>query len=123
MIKFFRHIRQNLIMENKTGKYLKYAIGEIVLVVIGILIALQVSNWNENNNLQKKEVALLFNLKNDIEADISNLKRQDSIFAKKEIDAALGLELFYKAKTINELKFVDSLTIGLWNELYINENT
>ena len=40
MIKFFRHIRQNLIMENKTGKYLKYAIGEIVLVVIGILIAL-----------------------------------------------------------------------------------
>lgn len=39
MIKFFPHIRQNLIMENKTGKYLKYAIGEIVLVVIGILIA------------------------------------------------------------------------------------
>jgi len=44
MIKFFRNIRQNLIMENKTGKYLKYAIGEIVLVVIGILIALQLNN-------------------------------------------------------------------------------
>jgi hypothetical protein len=42
MIKFFRHIRQTLIMENKTPKYLKYAIGEIVLVVIGILIALQI---------------------------------------------------------------------------------
>jgi len=37
MIKFFRHIRQNLVVENKTGKYLKYAIGEIILVVIGIL--------------------------------------------------------------------------------------
>lgn len=42
MLKFFRSIRQNLLMENKTGKYLKYAIGEIVLVMIGILLALQV---------------------------------------------------------------------------------
>ncbi len=46
MIKFFRHIRQNLLMENKTGKYFKYALGEIVLVMIGILLALQVNNWN-----------------------------------------------------------------------------
>lgn len=46
MIKFFQKIRQNSLMENKTGKYLKYAIGEIVLVVIGILIALQINNWN-----------------------------------------------------------------------------
>ena len=42
MIKFFRRIRQNLLSEGKTGKYLKYAIGEIILVVIGILIALQI---------------------------------------------------------------------------------
>ena len=54
MIKFFRHIRQNLIMENKTRKYLKYAVGEIVLVVIGILIALQVNNWNENRKTEIK---------------------------------------------------------------------
>ena len=47
MIKFFRHIRKSLLMENKTGKYLKYAIGEIILVVIGILIALSINNWNE----------------------------------------------------------------------------
>ena len=46
MIKFFRKIRLNLLMENKTWKYLKYAIGEIVLVVIGILIVLQINNWN-----------------------------------------------------------------------------
>jgi len=46
MIKYFRKIRQNLLSEGKTGKYLKYAIGEIVLVVIGILIALQINNWN-----------------------------------------------------------------------------
>lgn len=47
MIKFFRKIRQNLLMENKNWKYLKYAFGEIILVVIGILIALQINNWND----------------------------------------------------------------------------
>ena len=51
MIKFFRKIRQNLLSEGKTGKYFKYALGEIILVVIGILIALQINNWNE----QQKE--------------------------------------------------------------------
>lgn len=57
MIKFFRKIRQRLISENKFSKYLIYAIGEIILVVIGILIALQVNNWNEErkaNNEAKK---------------------------------------------------------------------
>jgi len=48
MIKFFRNIRQKLLSEGKTTNYIKYAIGEIVLVMIGILLALQVNNWNEN---------------------------------------------------------------------------
>ena len=47
MLKFFRKIRYNYMEQNKTGKYFKYAIGEIALVVIGILIALQINNWNE----------------------------------------------------------------------------
>ncbi|SKB88672.1 DUF6090 family protein, partial [Maribacter arcticus] len=54
MIKFFRKIRQQLLTENKFSKYLLYAIGEIVLVMVGILLALQVNNWNE---LRKKEEA------------------------------------------------------------------
>ena len=62
MIKFFRKIRQNLLMENKTGKYFKYAIGEIVLVVIGILIALQINNWNEDSKLAKQETIIIQNL-------------------------------------------------------------
>ena len=66
MIKFFRKIRQNLISEGKTVKYLKYAIGEIVLVVIGILIALQINNWNENRKAQEKEIKLLVELKGDL---------------------------------------------------------
>ena len=58
MIKFFRKIRQNLLMDNKTSKYIKYAIGEILLVVIGILIALSINNWNENKKLTNKEAGL-----------------------------------------------------------------
>lgn len=67
MIKFFQNIRQNLFFRNKTGKYFKYAFGEIVLVVIGILIALQINNWNENrkNSIEEKLIleSLLENLK------------------------------------------------------------
>jgi len=55
MIKFFRKIRQQLLTENKFSKYLLYAIGEIVLVVIGILIALQINNWNIERLLIEKE--------------------------------------------------------------------
>ena len=62
MIKFFRKIRQNLIMENKTGKYFKYAIGEIFLVVIGILIALQINNWNEGRKSSQLELKILKDL-------------------------------------------------------------
>ena len=58
MIKFFRHIRKDLMEKNKTGKYFKYAIGEIVLVVIGILIALSLNNWNESrkNEIVKQQL-------------------------------------------------------------------
>ncbi|MEP0132087.1 MAG: DUF6090 family protein [Eudoraea sp.] len=55
MIKFFRKIRQKLLTENKFSKYLFYAIGEILLVVVGILIALQVNNWNERKKDRKSE--------------------------------------------------------------------
>ena len=65
MIKFFRKIRQNLLMENKNGKYIKYAIGEIVLVMIGILLAVQVNNWNENRKDKIKERAILQELHKD----------------------------------------------------------
>ena len=83
MIKFFRNIRQNLLNEGKTTKYLKYAIGEIVLVMIGILLALQVNNWNEGRksiNEGKKLIGSIYlelreaNIK--IDSIISALKKQ-----------------------------------------------
>ena len=59
MIKLFRSIRQNLHKEGKTSKYFKYAIGEIILVVIGILIALQINNWNENRKDRFNEAKIV----------------------------------------------------------------
>ena len=53
MIKFFRKIRYDLMNQSKTAKYFKYALGEIILVVIGILIALQINNWNQHQQQKK----------------------------------------------------------------------
>lgn len=74
MIKFFRNIRRNLLGEAKTGKYLKYAIGEILLVMIGILLALQVNNWNENRKSRQIENTLLTELHKSVEEDIDRIK-------------------------------------------------
>ena len=65
MIKFFRQIRLDLMEKNKTGKYFKYAIGEIVLVMIGILLALQVSNWNQDRKDRISERKILDNIHRD----------------------------------------------------------
>jgi hypothetical protein len=74
MIKFFRKIRQNLLSEGKTGKYLKYAAGEIVLVVLGILIALQINNWNEERKQGKLEESTLIELRANLLADIKDFQ-------------------------------------------------
>ncbi len=76
MIKFFRQIRYKLMEQNKTSRYLKYAIGEIILVVIGILIALQINNWNEDRKTRQSEIKYLTNIKLDIERDLVALDTQ-----------------------------------------------
>lgn len=86
MIKFFRRIREKLINENNLKRYIAYAIGEILLVVLGILIALQINNWNEkriNKNIEEK---LLIELKENLETNIERLQNEihnenKSIFA------------------------------------------
>jgi DNA polymerase III delta prime subunit len=69
MIKLFRNIRKNLLQEGKTANYLKYAIGEIVLVVIGILIALQINNWNEKKKINQSIAEHLIILKQNLLED------------------------------------------------------
>lgn len=66
MIKFFRRIRQRLVVEHKPSKYLLYAIGEIILVAIGIFIALQVNNWNNKRLAQIEGYELLAELKEEL---------------------------------------------------------
>ncbi len=84
MIKFFRKIRQKLLSENKLSTYLLYAIGEIILVVIGILIALQINNWNEEKKHQKElqikvQAVLLDMRENDVQikAVLKDLMKQN----------------------------------------------
>ena len=74
MIKFFRKIRFDLMEKNKTGKYLKYAIGEIILVVIGILIALQINNWNTDREDNNTAMYLLSSLQEDLANDVEELR-------------------------------------------------
>ena len=75
-MKFFKNIRKNDLKEGKTANYIKYAIGEIFLVVIGILIALQINNWNENRKAEKIEHTYLIRLKNDLAKDTLYLENK-----------------------------------------------
>ena len=92
MIKFFRNIRQSLFMENNTSKYLKYAIGEIVLVVVGILIALQINNWNQNRINKQNEKLILNELHKEF---ISNKIQLDTV-------------LFINKRSFQSVKYIRS---------------
>ncbi|NNK81435.1 MAG: hypothetical protein HKO93_08040, partial [Flavobacteriales bacterium] len=79
MIKFFRHIRQRLLSENRLGKYLIYAVGEIILVVIGILIALQINNWNEDRKERAEEQVVLAQLHKEFKNNLAQLDEKIGI--------------------------------------------
>lgn len=104
MIKFFRKIRQKLLSENKFRKYLVYAIGEIILVVIGILIALQINNWNELKKRDKEISKINKRLILDIDNDIRDLYVQQSYWDNL-------IPVFNKVKN-------DSVTLELFDEGY-----
>lgn len=76
MLRFFRQIRQRLLIENRISKYLLYAVGEILLVVIGILIALQIDNWNENRLQIEKSHHILREIRENIEFNTDRFKEQ-----------------------------------------------
>jgi len=94
MIKFFRRIRQKQVSEGKTGAYLKYAIGEIILVVIGILIALSISNWNEERKIKKAEIGILQNLKTELKFNLDDLKKINRQHNSELNDGIYLLHLF-----------------------------
>ena len=110
MIKFFRKIRQNLLMENKTGKYFKYAIGEIILVVVGILIALMLNTKKELNTNKTQIEGIIIGISKNLENDMKSV--DEVIKVSKEFDSL--------AKLILEKKLTASDYQGnLWSNEYI----
>lgn len=100
MIKFFRRIRKHLLNQNKVGKYLLYAIGEIALVMVGILLALQVNNWNEKGKLTRHELKMLDELYSTILVDIKFQKLQidtnkSSVYSAEIISRSINKRLPY----------------------------
>jgi hypothetical protein len=127
MIKFFRRIRQDLLSRGKTGKYIQYALGEIILVVIGILIALQINNWNQNNQLKKLEHEYIMLLKEDLNLDIQHFSDQIDILSK-DIQYVDNLFLMINdpkatPKTLDSLIKANLNVFGVYDDYNINNST
>ena len=116
MIKFFRKIRYDLMEKNKTGKYFKYAIGEIILVVIGILIALSLNNWNESRQKEEQFKSSLEQLYNKITDDAWYY---DFLIRENE-NIITGID---QLLTVSEDSAVNhELPLGLWNSTFRSKN-
>jgi len=116
MIKFFRNIRQNLLMENNTGKYFKYAIGEIILVVIGILIALQINNWNEFRKERVVESNILKEILINLDSDLKSLDlkiNESNKFLTHSVEVLQHLQ--NKTPITDSLKYYYSALVGHGN--------
>jgi len=114
MIKFFRKIRQKLLTENKFSKYLIYAIGEIILVVIGILIALQINNSNNKRIETEREFKYLKNIRLDLKKDLENLEYNIDFRRKK----SLGTEKLISQINGQPIQDLNETTYNVVNTLY-----
>ncbi|MEJ2585524.1 MAG: DUF6090 family protein [Robiginitalea sp.] len=92
MLRFFRQIRQRLLTDSKFNKYLLYAVGEILLVVIGILIALQINNWNEERKAREREQQLLISLSEDFKSNLVSLENSIQVIPGLIEEYSLVLE-------------------------------
>ena len=108
MIKFFRKIRQDLLRDNKIGDYLKYAVGEIVLVVIGILIALSINNWNESRKNDLKQALLVKNIIEDLRLDFIHINK-----SSEQVSNQMNLIDDLISKIFDEKKKINYDSIGL----------
>jgi len=124
MITIFRKIRQKLIADKRASKYLLYAIGEILLVVIGILIALQINNTNELSKQRNLELHYLKNIKTDL---ILNIKHLENYIDAREtaINSANEVIAHYEGKPIKDLKAFSRHTVNIytWRKFFQINNT
>lgn len=112
MLRFFRQIRHRLLTENRFSKYLLYAVGEILLVVIGILIALQINNWNEDQKERETEVKVMIEMVENLEA---NILRLQSMIARCDADNQ-SADLIISVID-NNLSYSDSLNMHFYYAL------
>jgi hypothetical protein len=106
MLTFFRTIRKGLLGQGQTRRYIFYAIGEILLVMVGILLALQVNNWNEWRINKKKEIAILHSLKSGLEKDLIDLEGNIEIHERTDESCTLLIDYMNQG-----LPYHDSLAV------------
>ncbi|MBS1558940.1 MAG: hypothetical protein JST69_09470 [Bacteroidetes bacterium] len=124
MAKIFHQLRSQFIRGNQISKYLLYATGEIILVVIGILIALQVNTWNDQRAQRNKELTYLRNLKKDLSLTISQLNTYIEMRETQIKSANIVLEYFEGKPIINpELLFQDMINVYTWKLFFQTNNT
>lgn len=124
MIKFFRKIRKKLFVENRFNKYLVYAIGEIALVMIGILLALQVNNWNQKRINNSKEYYHLVGLQNDLNRQLNILDDVDKQYVDIIKTAENLLIDYQKFESIEEIPNINKRISNLmWEKNFSIINT
>ena len=101
MIKFFRHIRKSLLNQGKTTRYFKYAAGEIILVVIGILIALSINNWNEIRKAKLRSIEYHERIAEDLERVINTSKNLNTTAKKVLTSIEYTVNLLEENKKLN----------------------
>lgn len=121
MLKFFRKIRQNLIAKGNVKRYLFYAIGEILLVVIGILLALQINNWNEQKKEKRQEWVALNDLKFEFEKNRTNFLTHAKWQSEVEKSWATYLSIISN-KNLSNAERTISRPRGGWRTFTISNN-
>ena len=118
MIKFFRKIRQDLMEKNKTANYLKYAIGEIILVVIGILIALQINNWNDQKKNASVENVYYSKILEDFELD---KKLIENLLEKADYRIATSKEILMEldSGTKDKYQLINKFLLATRGDIYV----
>jgi hypothetical protein len=107
MMRFFAIIRYRLIGEGRASRYLGYAAGEVLLVIIGILIALQINNWNETRKAVENSRAMLSEFRKDLSTDIAGIKRVTSLLREiSDIEATVLRSVEYSKEDVESLRRV-----------------
>ena len=123
-MRLFKNIRRKLAAENNLAKYLRYAIGEILLVVIGILIALQVNNWNEIRKQHAKERHYLRNIRTDLNLNIAEIQKYIDTRNSRTESAYKVLD-YFEGKPLTDLDEFNRNTVNVytWQKFFQIDNT